>query len=78
MEHDCLYANHPGPIGLGDYVVFESMGAYTLVFKPPFIRPNPPVLRYDSVTNEYSVVRRRETSQDVFSTYLITSPSSVK
>ncbi|OUL27227.1 hypothetical protein BV378_11325 [Nostoc sp. RF31YmG] len=71
MEHDCLYKDYPGNIGIGDYVVFENIGAYTVVFKPPFIRPNPPIISYDSILNEYDLIRRRETSQDVFSTYVI-------
>ena len=71
MEHDCLYKDYPGEIGIGDYVIFENIGAYTVVFKPPFIRPNPPIISYDSALNEYALIRRRETSQDVFSTYVI-------
>jgi len=71
MEHDCLYKDYSGEIGIGDYAVFENMGAYTVVFKPPFIRANPPIISYDSIQNEYTLIRRRETSQDVFSTYVI-------
>ena len=51
--------------------MFDNMGAYTVVLKPPFIRPNPPIVGYDSIENKYELVRRRETSQDVFSTYVI-------
>lgn len=71
MEHDCLYKDYSGEIGIGDYAVFENMGAYTVVFKPPFIRPNPPIISYDSILNEYRLIRRRETSEDVFSTYVL-------
>ncbi|MBD3561316.1 decarboxylase, partial [Planktothrix sp. FACHB-1355] len=71
MEHDCLYKDYPGEIGIGDYAVFENMGAYTVVFKPPFIRPNPPIISYDPLLNEDTLIRRRETSQDVFSTYIL-------
>ncbi|MEG3971436.1 alanine racemase [Microcoleus sp. T2B6] len=71
MEHDCLYKEYSGEIGIGDYAVVENMGAYTVVFKPPFIRPNPPIISYDSIQNEYTLIRRGETSQDVFSTYVI-------
>ncbi|WP_339375685.1 hypothetical protein [Calothrix sp. NIES-2098] len=71
MEHDCLYKEYSGEIAIGDYVVFENIGAYTVVFKPPFIRPNPPIISYDSILDDYSLIRRRETSQDVFSTYIL-------
>ena len=71
MEHDRLYKEYPDEIGIGDYVVFENMGAYTVVFKPPFIRSNPPILSYDYIQDEYTLIRHRETSQDVFSTYVL-------
>ncbi len=71
MEHDCLYPDYPHEIGIGDYAVFDNLGAYTVVFKPPFIRPNPPIISYDSTLKNYTLVRRQETSQDVFSTYVI-------
>jgi diaminopimelate decarboxylase len=71
MEHDCLYHNYSADIGIGDYVVFDNIGAYTVVFKPPFIRPSPPIISYDSTLKKYELVRRRETTQDVFSTYVI-------
>jgi diaminopimelate decarboxylase len=71
MEHDCLYQDYSGSIGIGDYAVFDNLGAYTVVFKPPFIRPNPPIVSYDSTLEKYTLIRRQETSQDVFSTYII-------
>jgi diaminopimelate decarboxylase len=71
MEHDCLYPDYADKVGIGDYAVFDNLGAYTVVFKPPFIRPNPPIISYDSNLENYRLVRRKETFQDVFSTYVI-------
>jgi diaminopimelate decarboxylase len=71
METDCLYKDYQGEVGIGDYIVFENMGAYTIVFKQPFIRPNPPIISYDSNLDEYSLVRRTETAKDIFATYVI-------
>lgn len=71
MEHDCLYKEYPGEIGVGDYVVFDNVGAYTTVFKPPFIRSSPPIISYNSILDEYELIKRRETHQDLFSTYVI-------
>ncbi|PSB01129.1 decarboxylase [Merismopedia glauca] len=71
MEHDCLYQGYQGDIAVGDYVVFDNMGAYTIVFKPPFISPNPAIVSYDSVTNQYELCRRAETMDDVFISYVI-------
>jgi diaminopimelate decarboxylase len=70
MEHDCLYTAYSGVVGVNDYAVFENVGAYTIVFKPPFIRPNPPVVSYNTEQNTYKLVRRQEATQDVFCTYL--------
>lgn len=71
MEHDCLYSGYSGELSIEDYVKFDNVGAYSIVFKPPFIRPNPPIISYDSILNEYELSRREETFQDVFSTYVM-------
>ncbi len=71
MEHDCLYPAYPVPVSVGDYTVFDNVGAYSVVFKPPFIWPSPPIVSYDSTTNIYTLARRQETTQDVFATYEI-------
>lgn len=71
MEHDCLSNKFTGEIGIGDYVVFDNMGAYSVVFKPPFILPSPPIISYDSILDEYAVIRRQETAKDVFCTYVL-------
>ncbi len=70
MEHDCLYKGYEGPISVGDYVVFDSVGAYTIVMKPPFIHPCPVMLAYDSALREFEVIKRQEKDSDVFSTYI--------
>jgi diaminopimelate decarboxylase len=69
MENDCLYPAYPHPVSLGDYTVFDNVGAYSIVFKPPFIWPSPPIVSYDSSLDRYSLARRQETTQDVFATY---------
>ena len=71
MEHDYLYKGYQGEIAVGDYVVFDNVGAYTNVLKPPFIRSSPPIISYDSVFNEYELSKRRESFEDMFSTYVI-------
>ncbi len=71
MEHDCLYPKYPVPVSIGDYTVFDNVGAYSIVFKPPFIWPSPPIVSYDSTLNLYTLARRQETTQDVFATYEI-------
>jgi diaminopimelate decarboxylase len=70
MEHDVLAERYPGRVGVGDYVMFTNVGAYTIVMKPPFIRPSPPVVGYDRGAERFELLRRAETADDVFATYV--------
>ncbi len=67
MEDDVLYRGYEGEIAAGDFVVFDNAGAYTLVLKPPFIEPAPPVLAIEG--GELWPVRRAETFDDLFATF---------
>ena len=70
MEHDCLFNGYEGTLNLGDYVIFDNVGAYTTVMKPPFIRPCPAMISYDPELQKFEVIKRREEFSDVFSTYI--------
>jgi len=69
MEHDVLFAGFEGELAAGDYVVFDNVGAYTNVLRPPFIRECPPMLGWSSKTNTFEVLKRKEAFNDVFKTY---------
>ncbi len=73
IENDYLYKGYKGPLATGDYVVFDNAGSYSIVFKPPFILPNVAVIDYDNQTGEHEVVKRKETMEDVFSTFIFDS-----
>jgi diaminopimelate decarboxylase len=75
MEDDYLYKGWPGPLSRDDYVVFDNVGAYTIVLKPPFIRPNVPVLSFESGKGTFKVIKRKEELEDVFATFSIGSTS---
>ncbi|SDZ63335.1 diaminopimelate decarboxylase [Evansella caseinilytica] len=47
-----------------DYLVFENVGAYTIVFNPPFIKERPGIVALDG--NEWFPVRKRETISEFF------------
>jgi diaminopimelate decarboxylase len=66
MEDDVLVRGYDGPIAAGDYLVFQNVGAYSIVLKPPFGLPAPPVL---SGEGKGDPLRRAETFDDVFATY---------
>lgn len=70
MEHDCLHTGYEGALSAGDFVCFPNVGAYTVVMKPPFIRPMPAILAYDANSAVVEVIKQRETGADVFATYV--------
>ena len=52
---------------MGDFVVIENCGSYSLVMKPPFILPNFAVL--DINDDKIEVIKRAETFDDLFHTF---------
>jgi diaminopimelate decarboxylase len=70
MEPDCLFHGYRGSLALGDYVVFDSVGAYTLVLQPPFMRPAPAIVAYEAASGQYEVVREREEFKTFFQGYV--------
>lgn len=71
IESDCLYKGYSGKVSVGDYLVFSNVGSYSIVFKPQFIMPNVPVIEYCEKISKYELVKRQETIDDVFSTFII-------
>jgi diaminopimelate decarboxylase len=71
MEIDVLQRGFPGELAVGDFLVFGNVGAYTSVFKPPFIRPAPAMLATTGRGDAFSVARRGETLDDVLATYAL-------
>jgi diaminopimelate decarboxylase len=69
MENDVLFKGFEGTLGVGDYAVFQNVGAYTNVLRPPFIRECPPMLGWNYETNAFEILKRREFFNDVFATY---------
>lgn len=69
MENDYLFKNFSGSLNVGDYLVFDNVGSYSVVFKPPFILPNVPII---SLANgKMEILKEAETFQDIFNTYKI-------
>ena len=67
IECDYLYKGYSGALGLNDLVVFDNVGSYSIVLKPPFILPNFPVIELKD--GKKYVVKRKETFDDLFHTY---------
>jgi diaminopimelate decarboxylase len=67
-EDDVLIYEYSGKLAKGDYLVFQNIGAYSLVLKPPFIEADFPVFAVEE--ENITLVKRRQTFEDVLSTYL--------
>ena len=70
MEDDIMFSGYNGVLKVGDYVLFDNVGAYTIALKPPFILPCPSVLSYYSDNGLFEIAKRPETFADIFSTYI--------
>ena len=68
MEDDVLHRGYSGRLAVGDYLVFDNVGGYSMVLKPPFIFPAAPVLALDA-SGSAQVVRRAERYEDIFGTF---------
>jgi len=72
METDIIAEEFNGDLNIGDYLIFDNMGAYNIVFKPPFIKEAPPILQVEKKNSEnvFSLVREMESLQQIFSSYI--------
>jgi diaminopimelate decarboxylase len=69
IESDYLYRGYNGLLGIGDYVVFDNVGSYSIVLKPPFILPNFAVIDCNSSEKSFELVKRKEKNDDIFRTF---------
>ena len=69
IESDYLYKNYNGKLAVGDYLVIENCGSYSLVMKPPFILPNFPVIDISKDKDNPELIKRGETFDDLFHTF---------
>lgn len=69
LERDVPYKNYSGKLGKGDYLVFGNVGGYSNVDKPPFILPQCAMIGISN--NDTYVIKRRETTKDILSTYVV-------
>ncbi|WP_230203606.1 diaminopimelate decarboxylase [Bacillus massiliigorillae] len=65
MEKDYLAHDLTGDLPQkGDYIIFENVGAYTIVFNPPFIKERPAIIAMD--LKEIFLIRNKETINQFF------------
>lgn len=68
LEYDTMYRAYKGPLEKGSLLVFGNVGGYSIVSKPPFIRPNCPMAAVDAKGN-FTEIMRGETFEDIFSKF---------
>ncbi len=68
IESDYLYRHYDGMLAVGDLVVFNNVGSYSIVLKPPFILPNFPVL--DIGRKQIEIIKHGECFDDLFHTFV--------
>lgn len=69
IEDDVMYHGLKEELQVGDYVVFKNIGSYSVVFKPPFILPNVPIIGLEG--GSWQIVKRAETAEDIFGTFCL-------
>ena len=63
IEGDYLYRGYTGRLAKRDFVVFDNVGSYSIVMKPPFILPDVPII---SINDFSKCMVREQTSEEVF------------
>lgn len=69
LERDVPYKGYVGRLAKGDYIVFGNVGGYSNVDKPPFILPQCEMIGINE--SETYIIKRKETTDDILSTYII-------
>lgn len=65
MEKDYLASEIKDRLPMkDDYIIFENVGAYTIVFNPPFIKERPGIVAMDNM--EFTAARKKETLRQFF------------
>ena len=65
IEDDYLYKGYSGKLGEGDFVIFNNVGSYSVVMKPPFILPDVPIVE-KLETENYKIVATSQEYDDIF------------
>jgi len=70
IESDYLYNGYNGEITVGDFILFSEVGSYSIVMKPPFIKPNVSMVELLEDESTYKLIKSKEDFDDIFHTYV--------
>lgn len=65
IEDDYVYRGYSGELAIGDVICMKNVGSYSVVFKPPFILPNVPIISLED-DNRICVIRDTEQCNHIF------------
>jgi len=66
IETDYLTKKLKVPLAEGDFLVYDNVGSYSVVMRPPFILPSNPILLYNGKNKTLKLIKRRQSNSDVF------------
>ena len=69
LEYDILY-RYTGPLDVGSSVIFDNIGSYSNVLKPPFIHPDVPMIEYRKGDDSLRLIKRAQTAEEIFAQYV--------
>lgn len=67
LENDIINRNYLTELNEGDFIVFKNVGAYTIVFKPVFIKLSPAIIILTE--KGYRIIKDREEIKDMFKSF---------
>ena len=70
LEYDILYRGYTGPLDVGSGVIFDNIGSYSNVLKPPFIHPDVPMVEYRRSDDSLRLIKRAQTAEEIFAQYV--------
>ena len=70
LEYDILYRGYTGPLDVGSSVIFDNIGSYSNVLKPPFIHPDVPMIEYRKGDDSLRLIKRAQTAEEIFAQYV--------
>ena len=71
LEYDIMHSSFNGDISKDDFIIFDNVGSYSVVLKPPFIFPQCAVLESIGDIILGDEIKRPESFDDIFKTFLL-------
>ena len=69
IESDIIHNQFNGEVSPGDFIIFEEVGAYSVVMKPPFILPDVGIIEFDELKRSFKTIRDRQEFDEIFGSF---------